>query len=63
MLDAYLTMNPEKLKFGISEIEYLSNVFSSESMKLSSLSIKAIMNYPRPQSAKEVQKCLGFANY
>lgn len=58
-----LTINPNKSKFAVSEVNYLGFEFNIKGMKPESSKVESIKNFPTPQSQKEVQRFLGMASY
>jgi len=52
-----------KTEFLKPEVFYLGHVLSAEGLGLQQIKVDKIVNYPRPQNVKEVQRLLGMAGY
>lgn len=61
--DACLKLNPEKCRFGLSQILYLGHVLSPKGMEVDKSKIDVIDTYPRPTTQKEIRAFLGLAGY
>nr|CDS30839.2 RNA directed DNA polymerase (reverse transcriptase) [Hymenolepis microstoma] len=58
-----ITVNPEKCKFGRSEIEFLGHHINGRGIKPLPEKTQSILNYPTPQSVKSLRRFLGVVNY
>ncbi|MBW0572736.1 hypothetical protein O181_112451, partial [Austropuccinia psidii MF-1] len=52
-----------KCVFHASSVEYLGYVVSSDGLKMDSLKVQKILNWPQPKNIKALQYFLGFANF
>lgn len=59
--EANLTINVEKSKFVLREIKYLGYLVGEEGLRPDPSKIQAIIEYPIPQSVKQVRRFLGLA--
>jgi hypothetical protein len=59
--DLYLHL--EKCKFEQAKVDYLSLVISHGKVSIDSVKIEAVINWPIPESLKEVRSFIGFANF
>ena len=53
----------EKCVFGVSKISFLGFILRTEGVKMDSLRISTIKNWPLPKSFCDIQVILGFANF
>jgi len=60
---AKLCVNIQKCVFAAREVNYLGNTFNQNGISQSEEKIRAIKNYPRPTSVKELQKFIGLCQY
>ena len=58
-----ITINPDKCVFGVSSIEFLGHVVDSVGIRPLPDKVKAITDFPFPQSVKSLRRFLGMANY
>jgi hypothetical protein len=58
-----LTVNPDKCKFGLSQIEYVGHVIDGNGLSFSPTKIEKIINFRKPKIAKELKSFLGLASY
>ena len=58
-----ITINLSKCCFGKPEIEFLGYNVSSEGIKPLQEKIKAIQNYPRPETIEQLRRFLGMVNF
>jgi hypothetical protein len=61
MHDLYL--HPEKCEFEQAKVDYLGLVISHGKVSMDPVKIEAVVNWPVPESLKEVQSFIGFANF
>ena len=52
-----------KCYFAVTQVEYLGHIISSEGISVDQEKVKAISNWPRPKSKRDVQSFLGLVNY
>lgn len=60
---ANLTISPDKSKFCRREMKYLGYVLNENGWKVDSEKISCIVDFPRPQTKREVQRFLGLCNF
>ena len=53
----------EKCKWKVREVEFLGVVIRPEGIKMEEEKMKDVLDWPRPECVKDVQKFLGLANY
>eukprot|EP01018_Ginkgo_biloba_P033863 Gb_14366 [translate_table: standard] len=58
-----LFVNLEKCSFGQIELKYLGFIVSSEGLKMDQEKVKAVLEWPTPQNATEVQSFYGLASF
>lgn len=61
--DAEITVNPDKCKFGAHEIEFLGYLVTSEGTKPLPHKVKAIYDFPRPETIIQLRRFLGVLNF
>ena len=61
--EAGLRLKPSKCKFARQEIEYLGFTLSPEGVKLNSLKVRAVQEFPQPKYCKSVKQFLGLVNF
>jgi hypothetical protein len=57
-----LFAKPEKYTFGVKEVEFLGMIVSREGIKMDDSTVKAIREWPTPQTVRGVRSFLGLAN-
>lgn len=55
--------NPNKFQFRVLEVKYVGQVVSSERLKPDPDEVKAIAEYPQPQTKEDLRLFLGLLNY
>lgn len=60
---AHLKLSPDKCKFGVEEVKFLGHNISSKGISTDPDKIKALVEYEKPKTTKELQSFLGLANY
>ncbi len=58
-----ITVNPDKCKFGLAEVEYVGHTINKEGIKFTQEKILACLAIPKPQRVEKLQTFLGLANY
>jgi hypothetical protein len=58
-----LYLRPEKCEFEQAKVDYLGLVISHAKVSMDPVKIEAIVNWPIPESLKEIQSFIGFANF
>lgn len=61
--NANLTLNHKKCRFGENELKVLGHVVSSDGVKPDPAKLHAIMHFPIPRNARDLQRFLGLASY
>jgi hypothetical protein len=54
-----ITVNPEKVKLGMSEIEYLGHIINSEGLSFSQKKRDEVFNFKKPETQKQMRSFLG----
>ena len=58
-----LLAKPEKCVFGVKKVDFLGYVISDEGTSVSPAKVQDILDWPRPQSRRELKSFLGTANF
>jgi hypothetical protein len=58
-----LYLHPEKCEFEQTKVDYLGLVISHGKVSMDPVKIEAVVNWPIPESLKEVRSFIGFANF
>ena len=58
-----MKIKPEKTEFHKTEVKFLGYIVSREGLKMDKKKIEAVTSWPKPNTVKEVQSFLGFANF
>jgi len=58
-----LSVNIDKCIFQVPEVEFVGFQIGTPGVQMSQKKVKDILNWPAPRSVREVQKCIGFANF
>jgi hypothetical protein len=58
-----LFLKPEKCHFHKKEVEYLGVIIGNRQVKMDSIKVKGITDWPTPTNLKELCSFLGFGNY
>ena len=58
-----VTLNPAKCRFGMEEIEYVGHVINSKGLTFTRDKLDSVVNFPKPNTHKEMLSFLGLANY
>ncbi|MGL5934475.1 MAG: RNase H-like domain-containing protein, partial [Cetobacterium sp.] len=53
----------EKCEFHLTKIAFLGYIISADGVAMDDHKVKAVLNWPRPTTLKELQRFLGFANF
>ncbi|KAF8830708.1 hypothetical protein HHX47_DHR2000968 [Lentinula edodes] len=59
----HLHAKPEKCAFHVDTVEYLGVIISPLGVSMDPEKVKAVMDWPKPRTVKELQAFLGFANF
>ena len=63
LLENRLYVKLEKCEFHKTEVQFLGYRVSSHGVQMDEGKIKAVVDWPEPQTVKELQRFLGFANF
>uniref|UniRef100_A0AAQ4PQG4 Gypsy retrotransposon integrase-like protein 1 n=1 Tax=Gasterosteus aculeatus aculeatus TaxID=481459 RepID=A0AAQ4PQG4_GASAC len=63
LLENHLYVKLEKCEFHKTQVQFLGYVISSQGVQMDKDKIKAVVDWPGPQTVKELQRFLGFANF
>ncbi|KAI4880514.1 hypothetical protein NFI96_007308 [Prochilodus magdalenae] len=63
LLENQLYVKGEKCEFHLSSVSFLGYIISPEGVVMDDRKITAVANWPIPNSIRELQKFLGFANF
>jgi hypothetical protein len=58
-----ITLNPEKCKLGLNEIEYVGHVINEDGLTFSKQKLSKVADFQLPQSHKSLKGFLGLASY
>lgn len=58
-----ITINPEKCKIGLDEVEYVGHVINANGTTFSREKKQEIVNFIKPETQKQLKGFLGLANY
>lgn len=63
LIDNQLYAKVQKCEFHQTRIAFLGYVISAEGVIMDNSKVRAVVNWPRPSTVKELQRFLGFANF
>ncbi len=63
LLGNYLFVKLEKSEFHVQEVSFLGFIVSKGHIQMDPAKTQAVRDWPRPTSAKQVQRFLGFSNF
>jgi hypothetical protein len=58
-----ITLNPEKCRFGLTQIEYVGHVIDEHGLSFSQKKKDHVFAFPKPDFQKELKSFVGLANY
>lgn len=58
-----VTLNPKKCRFGMDKVEYVGHVITSEGITFSAEKKVKVLDFPLPNTQKDLQAFLGLVNY
>ena len=58
-----ITLNPSKCHLGLTQVEYVGHTINKNGMHFTRDKLDSVMNFPRPETMKNVKSFLGLANY
>ena len=61
--EASLYAKPEKCKFNVEKTTFLGLIISADGIEMDPAKVKALLNWETPNSVKDIQCFLGFANF
>jgi hypothetical protein len=61
--EAGFTLNPEKVTFGATEINYLGHKLSSNGISILPDRVSAMQNYPRPTNLRALRRFIGMVGF
>ena len=56
-------INPEKVKIGESEVQYVGHTLNEEGLHFTRERLDSVLNFPKPETMKGLKSFLGLANY
>ena len=56
-------MDIDKCEFSVTEVKFLGLMFTTDGIKMNSEKVEAILKWETPDSVKDVQAFLSFANF
>ncbi len=63
LMQYQLYAKAEKCEFHQTSISFLGYIISQEGVAMDERKVKAVLEWPKPQTVKELQRFLGFANF
>jgi hypothetical protein len=63
LLQYNITLNPEKAKIGLTQLEYVGRVINELGVQMSDTKINKVLDFPLPQTGKQLKQFLGLVNY
>ena len=63
LAESKLKLRMEKCNFALSHLDYLGHTISGQGIQPSKKKIEAVVEWPKPQTVKQVQSFLGFCNF
>jgi len=61
--DHGITLNPDKCHLGLTQVEYVGHTINKNGLHFTRDKLDSVMNFPRPETMKNVKSFLGLANY
>jgi transposase InsO family protein len=58
-----LTLNPDKAKIGLTQLEYVGRVINEHGVTMSEEKIRKVLEFPLPITPKQMKQFLGLVNY
>jgi hypothetical protein len=58
-----ITLNPEKCRFGLSEVEYVGHIINENGLTFSPAKREQVLDFPLPKTQKQLKQFLGLANW
>ena len=63
LVENYSYVKTEKYKWKVREVGIFGVVIGPEKIKIEEEKVKRVLDWPTPKEVKDMQKCLGLANY
>ena len=63
LLEAGLHLDIDKCEFSVKRVSYLGMILSTEGLEMEPSKIKTILDWALPQTVKDIQAFIGFANF
>ncbi|XP_043090657.1 uncharacterized mitochondrial protein AtMg00860-like [Puntigrus tetrazona] len=63
LIDNQLYAKLQKCEFHKTQVAYLGYIISAEGVTMDEHKVKAVVEWPRPSTVKELQRFLGFSNF
>jgi len=58
-----ITLNPEKCRFGLAQVEYVGHIINENGLDFSQQKRDKVLDFPTPTTHKDMKQFLGLANY
>lgn len=58
-----LTINPSKCQIGLPSVEFVGHLITADGIRPTPKKVEAVLNFPRPTTAKELKRFLGTINF
>jgi hypothetical protein len=58
-----ITLNPSKCNLGLTQVEYVGHTINKDGLHFTRDKLDSVMNFPRPETKKQIKSFLGLANY
>lgn len=63
LLENQLFVKAEKCEFHVSKVSFLGSIVAEGSLQMDPSKVRAVSEWPRPETRKQLQRFLGFANF
>jgi hypothetical protein len=63
LMEAQLSLKLEKCEFSVRQVQFLGFVISPQGIEMDPEKISAVLLWPKPQNARDIQVFLGLANF
>ena len=61
--ESNITLNPTKCKLGLPKVEFVGHTIDRHGLHFTRDKLDSVLNFPRPETKKQVKSFLGLANY
>jgi hypothetical protein len=58
-----ITLNPDKCELGLKELQFVGHVINAEGIRMSEERIQKVLEFPLPQTVKDVRSFIGLVTY